>query len=127
MRPLLADAIRIIICSGMLGTRKAVEFIQFDVGGSNLGDDGLIRGLRLGGGALYPALHAGRMNILDPSDGLRAQPFERLMDGTLDFLLPSLEIIEGGAVTVAESFPTLPTAEDKDGLAVPQGIAAVIG
>jgi|GEM_PF-6171394 len=111
----------------MLEAGEAVEFIQFDVGGSHFINDRLIGRLGLCRGASNPALHRGGMRTFNPRDGFRAQSFQRLMEGALEFLLWRLEIIEGRAIAVAESFPALPTAADKDDLAIPQAIAAVIG
>jgi len=66
------------------------------------------------------------MDAIQASDRFQAHPFEPLMDGALDFLPLSLEITAGRAVPVAESFPVLLTAEDKDCLVALQAIAAVI-
>ena len=48
-------------------------------------------------------------------------------DGALDFLFGCLEVVEGRSEAVAESPPTLPATEDKDSLAAPKSVAAVIG
>jgi hypothetical protein len=111
----------------MLLAGEAVEFIQFDVLSPNACDDFLVGGFGLQAGAINPALNSGRMNAFDAGDSLRAQSFKALLDGALDFLFRSLKVVEGRAIAVTESPPTLPTTDDKDHLSVPQEIAAMIG
>jgi hypothetical protein len=124
----LADLVKFALwLIGLLGTREAVKFIQLDVQGLDLGDDLLIGSLGRQTGTLNPTLHGGRMDALNPSDRFWTQPFEPLKERALDFLLRRLEVVEGRAIPIAESFPALPTAQDKDGLAAPQGVTAVIG
>jgi hypothetical protein len=66
------------------------------------------------------------MHAFDARDRLRAQPFESLLEGALDFLLWSLEVIKGCPITVAESFPAFSAADDMDALATADRIAAVV-
>src|SRR6266542_3072850 len=87
----------------------------------------LLVGFGLQTGEINPAPDGGRMNAFDASDGLRAQSFKALPDGALDFLFRRLKVVEGRAIAVTESPPTLPTTDDKDHLSVPQEIAAMIG
>lgn len=127
VRPVLPDLLKIVFFVRLLSTRKAVEFIQFDIFRDDVGEDFPVGGLRLGASTLNPTLNAGRMNLFNARDRLRTQPFESLLNGAQDFLFGSLEVIEGRAGTVAKGFPTLPTTNDKDSLAAPQGVAAMIG
>src|SRR5215213_6957721 len=115
MRPMRADFLWVVfLLVWMLGSGKAVEFIQFDIFGYDVGDDFLIGGAGLLISALNPALDRGRMNTLNPGNGLRAQAFETLMEGSLDFLLRRLEVVEGRPIAVAESSPTLAAAKNDD-------------
>jgi len=67
------------------------------------------------------------MNTFDAGNGLRAQSFEALLDGALNLLFRSFKVVEGRSKAVAEYLPALPAANDKDGLAAPKSVAAVIG
>jgi len=116
-----------LLLVGMLSASDAVEFVQFDILGRDVGDDLLVGGLGLDTGALNPSLGGSRMNAFDASHGLRTQLFEPSLDGALDFLFGGLEVVGGRAEAVAESLPTLPATEDKDRLAAPKSVAAVIG
>src|SRR5262245_66445763 len=98
----------------MLLAGKAVEFIQFDVLSPNACDYFLVGDFGLQAGAINPALNSGRMNAFDAGDRLRAQSFKALLDGALDFLFRSLKVVEGRAIAVTESPPTLPTTEEQD-------------
>jgi hypothetical protein len=62
------------------------------------------------------ALRGGRMDAFNAGNRLRAQSFESLLNDALDFLLRRLEVIEGCAVTVAESHAMLFAADDIDHL-----------
>jgi hypothetical protein len=120
MSPVLTDFFRIaLLLVGMFGAGETVEFIQFDVLGRNAHDDFLVGGFSLRTGPADPSLDGGRMNAFNASYGFRAQAFESLPDGALDFLFRRFEIIKGRPEAVAESLSTLPATKDEDGLAAP--------
>jgi hypothetical protein len=67
------------------------------------------------------------MNVFDAGHCLWAQAFEPLPDRALYFLFRRFQVVEGRSKAIAECFPALPAANDKDGLAAPKSVAAVIG
>jgi hypothetical protein len=74
-----------------------------------------------------PSLNGGRMNAFDAGDRLRAQSFKALPGGALKLLFRLFKVIEGRSKAVAECFLALTAANDKDVLAAPKSVAAVIG
>jgi hypothetical protein len=111
----------------MPGSCEAVEFIQFDVLSRNACDDFPVGGFGLKTGAINPPSDGGRMNAFDAGDRLRAQASEALPDGALNLLFRRFKVVEGRSKAVAENLPALPAANDKDILAAPKSVAAVIG
>jgi hypothetical protein len=67
------------------------------------------------------------MNAFDAGNRLRAQSFDALLDGALNVLFRRFKVMEGRSKTVAECLQALTAANDKDDLASPQRVAAVIG
>jgi hypothetical protein len=110
----------------MFGACETVEFIQFDVLSRNACDDFLVGGFGLQTRAINPPLNGGRMNAFDAGHDLQAPSFEVLLDGALNLLFRRFKVVEGRSKAVAESLPALPALIDKDGLAAPKSVAAVI-
>jgi hypothetical protein len=93
----------------------------------NACDDFPVGGFGLQTGAINPPVNGGRMNAFDAGHRLRAQSFEALLDGALNLLFRRFKVVEGRPEAVAACLPALPAANDKDGLAAPKSVAAVIG
>jgi hypothetical protein len=126
--PVLANFIRIgLLLVRMFSASEAVEFIQFDVLRRNASDDFFVGGFGLDTGPLNPSLDGGRMNAFDARHSFRAQTFKALLDSALDFLLRSLEIIEGRAVPVTKSAFVQIAANDCHRLAALQSVTTMIG
>jgi hypothetical protein len=66
-------------------------------------------------------------NPLDSNRCHTRRSIKALPDGALDFLFKRLKVVEGCAIAITESPPTLSTTDDKDHLSIPQGIAAMVG
>jgi hypothetical protein len=67
------------------------------------------------------------MNAFDAGNRLRAQSFEALLNGALNLLFRRFKVVEGCSKAVTECLPALPAANEKEVLAAPQRVAAVIG
>ena len=125
---MLADFIKVgLLIVRMFSAGEAMDFIQFNVLSRNACDDFFVGGFGLNTGPINPSLYGGRMNAFDARHGFGAQAFEPLLDGALNLLFRRFKVVEGRSKAVAECLPALTTAEDKDGLTAPQGVAAVIG
>jgi len=72
-------------------------------------------------------LNGGRINAFDAGDRLRAQSFEALPDGALNLLFWRFKAVEYRSKAVAERLPAPPASNDKDSLAAPKSVAAVMG
>ena len=127
MRPVLADLFEVaLLLVRMLLTGETVEFIQFDVLSRNACDDFLVGGSGLRTGAINPSLNSSWMNAFDAGNSFRASAFKALLNGSLDFLFRSLEVIKGCAVAVAKGFPAISAADYINGLAAPDRIVTVV-
>lgn len=56
------------------------------------------------------------MNAFDARYGFRVRAFKSLLERALPLLLRGLEVIKGGAITIAESLSALPAADPTDAL-----------
>jgi hypothetical protein len=92
----------------------------------NVRDDLLVSGIGLLGSALDPSLDGGRMDLLDAGNRFRAQAFELLVEGALDFLLRRLEVVKGRAIAVTEGSLVLFAANDINHLTALEPVTAVI-
>ena len=110
----------------MFNSSEAVEFIQLDVLTPDLRDDRLVGGLSLDIGAIDPPLDGCGMNAFDARDSFWSEAFKSLLESALHLLLRCLEVIKGGAVTIAESLSTVSAADDTHGPAAADRIATVI-